>query len=87
MPTQRQLFHKRQILIAVLWPSLLTAGCATVGFFTLFDPWSLVVPAPLDSLSRTGAYSVGFFIFWAITTVSSYFSCYFYRTNISGKIR
>ena len=52
---------KTALIISILWPSFLTACGATAVFFTLFDPWSLQVPPPLDDLSRIGAYTVGFF--------------------------
>ena len=87
MPTERQLFRNRQVAIAVLWPSFLVAGVVTIVFFVFFDPWTLDVPPPLDSLSRMGAYSVGFFIFWLLTASSSFLSCYFYRTNLINKYR
>jgi hypothetical protein len=48
----------------ILWPSFLAAGAAEVLFFTATDP------ADFD-LSRTAAYTVGFFFFWALAAGSS----------------
>lgn len=60
--------------IAVLWPSFLVAGLETVVFFTLFDPQNVF--AEYD-ISRTGAYSVGFFLFWGFTILPCIFTMYF----------
>jgi hypothetical protein len=46
---------------SVLWPSFLTAGVATVAFFANVDPEGLRL-----------AYTVGFFMFWAVTATSSF---------------
>jgi len=50
-----------QIWIAILWPSFLVAGLETIVFFTLFDPNFVFAEY---EISRTGAYSIGFFLFW-----------------------
>ncbi len=67
-----------QRVIAVLWPSFLVAGAATVMFFTAFDPHDLA-----DLLSRgassTAIYSIGFFFFWSLTVSACALSCYFQR--------
>ena len=48
----------------ILWPSFLAAGAAEVLFFTAFDPAEL-------ELSRTVAYTAGFFLFWTLAAASS----------------
>lgn len=63
-----------QKVIAVFWPSFLTAGFATIVFFTAFDPTQLF---PEYEFTRLGMYSMGFFIFWLITGISSGLSLYF----------
>ncbi len=68
-----------QRISAVLWPSFLLAGAATVVFFTLFDPLDLLGCEGEPPLSRTGAYSVGFFLFWLLTASSSLATVYFLR--------
>lgn len=65
-----------QKIIAVLWPSFLTAGVATVVFFTAFDPWELDL---LGGATRLGAYTAGFFLFWLLTATTSLLTMYFQR--------
>jgi len=65
-----------QQVIAVLWPSFLTAGAAVIIFFTLFDPLELF---PHLEVSRMGCYTLGFFAFWALTAGTSILTCYFQR--------
>lgn len=62
-----------QKIIAVLWPSFIIAGMATIGFFTFFDPVQLL---HLE-VSNEAAYSTGFFIFWLLTLSSSLLTLYF----------
>ena len=70
---------KTQKIIAVLWPSFLTAGLATALFFTAFDPQELLRQTRFADVSRLGAYSVGFFLFWLLTASSCILTCYFRR--------
>jgi hypothetical protein len=65
-----------QKVIAVLWPSFLVAGIETVVFFTLFDPLFVLQEY---SITRVGAYSIGFFLFWAFTMIPSMLTLYFVR--------
>ena len=67
---------KIQVIAAMLWPSFLTAGAATVLFFTAFDP--VYVFSEYD-IGRMGAYSVGFLLFWALTASSCALSILFLR--------
>ncbi len=71
--------NKTQQIISVLWPSFLTAGLATSLFFTAFDPRELLSQTRFAETSRLGAYSVGFFLFWALTASSCILTCYFAR--------
>lgn len=68
-----------QRIIAILWPSFLTSGIATVLFFTAFDPQHLLLDTRFAEMSRIGAYTIGFFMFWLLTTITSSLSCYFQR--------
>lgn len=68
-----------QKCVAVFWPSFLTAGVATVLLFAVFDPIDVLVCAGIPEFSRIGAYSIGFFFFWAVTAVSCLLSMYFSR--------
>jgi len=59
--------------IWILWPSFLVAGVAEVLFFTVFDPREL-------GASRPVAYTVGFFLFWALAAASSAFTCFLQKS-------
>jgi cytosine/uracil/thiamine/allantoin permease len=70
---------KIQRVIAIMWPSFLMAGAATILFFTAFDPQALLMDTRFADLSRLGAYTIGFFLFWALTAASCLLTCYFQR--------
>ncbi len=58
---------------AVLWPSFLTAGVATVAFFANVDPEGLRLASFPDwEIGREVGYTIGFFMFWAVTAASSF---------------
>ena len=65
-----------QKLIAIFWPSFLVAGIETIVFFTFFDP--LYVFTDYD-VSRLGAYSIGFFLFWFFAIIPCVLTMYFAR--------
>lgn len=68
-----------QKVAAILWPSFLTAGLATVLFFTAFDPReiALCMGKNLQGDIRLASYTIGFFLFWALTSLSCVLTCYF----------
>lgn len=68
-----------QRVIAVLWPSFLTAGVATILFFTAFDPQLILAVSGYGEVSRMAGYTIGFFIFWLLTASSCALTCYFQR--------
>ena len=68
-----------QKIIAVLWPSFLTAGVATILFFTAFDPQLLMAVGGYEQISRLGGYTIGFFLFWLLTSCTCVLTCYFQR--------
>ena len=68
-----------QRVIAVLWPAFLVAAAATVVFFTAFDPKDLLAGRGGPEVSRLGAYTIGFFLFWMLAALSSLLTCYFQR--------
>ncbi len=70
---------KIQKIIAVFWPSFLTAGLATIFFFTAFDPQLMMQLAGYTEISRMAGYTVGFFLFWALTASTCALTCYFRR--------
>jgi len=73
-----------QRIVAVLWPSFITAGIATILFFTAFDPSIIFVEY---NITRIGAYSSGFFMFWLFGAVTSASTCFFLRPCDSFNIR
>lgn len=68
-----------QQFASIVWPSFLTASLATVVFFTVFDPNELAMIGGFPGLSRSGGYTIGFFCFWLLTTLSSTLTAYFRR--------
>ncbi|MGE5522568.1 MAG: hypothetical protein ACM3SS_02555 [Rhodospirillaceae bacterium] len=65
----------------ILWPAFVVGAIANAVFYTLFDPLELDMSWAGISVSRTGAYTVGFFAFWAIAASSSAFTCFLQRTS------
>ena len=68
-----------QKVIAILWPSFLTAGVATILFFAYFDPQLLMQVSGYGEISRMGGYTIGFFLFWMLTSITCVMTCYFQR--------
>ena len=68
-----------QRAIWVLWPSFIVGGIAEGIFFTLFDPMDLHLFGEPLGLSRTAAYTIGFFAFWLLAAASSAFTCLLQR--------
>lgn len=54
----------------VLWPSFLAACLGEMLFFAMFDPEELVMSWQTPQPSRIAVYSVGFFFFWFLATLS-----------------
>lgn len=79
MTENRQDIPTIQKVIAVLWPSFLTSGLATILFFTAFDPEILSLSSGYGEITRLGGYSIGFFLFWLLTSVTGAMTCYFQR--------
>lgn len=77
MSSDAQQIPNKQKIIAVLWPSFLTAGVATIFFFTVFDPQLLMAVAGYEQISRLGCYTIGFFLFWILTSSTCVLTCYF----------
>lgn len=55
---------------AVLWLSFLLAAVATGIFFSAIDPEELRFCVTFPEVSRIGAYTIGFFLFWLLTAAS-----------------
>lgn len=60
-----------QILMQVLWPAFLMAIVAEGVLFSMVDPHELVIVGAHLADSREAAYTVGFFVFWALFACSS----------------
>ena len=67
-PPEYELYRRIGV---VVWVSFVTAAIATALFFAIFDPLVIMGQAtyPLD-WSRTASYSVGFFLFWILTSAT-----------------
>lgn len=63
------MFAKRMMWIA--WPAFLVAGLLEMLVFGLVDPQDMHWFGHPLALSRQGVYTVAFFVFWALTMVSS----------------
>jgi hypothetical protein len=76
-----RLIPRSQQMISILWPSFITAILASGAFFSAFDPRDLL-PFDLDiEVSPLAAYSIGFFLFWIISAISSAGTLYFAISN------
>ena len=68
-----------QRISSILWPSFITAGIANSFFFTLFEPDALLYAAGYSSMSNIAVYSIGFFMFWLLTSSSCVMTSYFMK--------
>ena len=72
-----------QRVIAILWPSFITAGIATILLTTAFDPEVIFVDY---DVSRLGVYSLTFFVFWLFGAITAITTCFFLRPcTVVGK--
>ena len=71
------------LLAIVLWPSFLAAAVETMFFFAIFDPVDIGEGTALAALvaNHNAGYALGFFFFWAFTTLSGALSLYLVRTE------
>lgn len=60
-----------RVFMRVLWPAFLLAVIAEGVFFSMIDPHELRVVARYLNESREAAYTVAFFVFWALFACSS----------------
>ncbi|MDQ0036845.1 hypothetical protein J2W30_004620 [Variovorax boronicumulans] len=60
----------RQI-VGVLWPSFIVACAMEMLVFALVDPVSVYCGADALHMSRQGAYTTAFFVFWLMAAASS----------------
>ncbi|WMJ68650.1 hypothetical protein [Stenotrophomonas sp. 24(2023)] len=65
---------------SILWPSFIAAGLACLVFFACVDPLQLrAISFPSHAISREAGYTIGFFMFWGITALSSAITGYLLR--------
>ncbi|MGR8948578.1 MAG: hypothetical protein ACU84Q_11055 [Gammaproteobacteria bacterium] len=62
---------------AILWITFLMAGVATGVFFSMIDPFELQYCVSFPQVSRTAAYSIGFLLFWLLTSSAALLSVFF----------
>jgi len=74
-------------VIAIFWPSFLTAGLATILCFSVFDPEMMLLDTHFANASRLGAYTSGFFSFWVLTASSCALTCYFQKPCVVKNIK
>ncbi|MFA7665510.1 MAG: hypothetical protein WCY32_05260 [Burkholderiaceae bacterium] len=60
-----------RFMMQVLWPSFLMAAVAVGLVFSMIDPQELVFVGIQLADNREAAYTVGFFLFWALFAASS----------------
>jgi hypothetical protein len=65
----------------VLWPSFIAAALGEAMFFTFFDPEDLALFGEPLKLSRLAVYSVSFFLFWMLGSLSSALTCFLQRSS------
>jgi hypothetical protein len=65
-----------QRVVAILWPSFITAGIATVLFTTMLDPALIFIDY---DISRLGSYTISFFLFWSFGAITAASTCYFLK--------
>jgi hypothetical protein len=86
-PIELEVLHPRKEFNAkraiwILWPSFIVAGAAEALFFTIFDPTELQFFGEPLEVSRTGIYTIGFFLFWAIGAASAALAIFLERSPV-----
>lgn len=61
-----------QRLMWIIWPAFLAAGVMEMLVFSAFDPQDMQWSGQLAEISRTGIYSLAFFLFWAVFVGAGY---------------
>ena len=78
-PNRESEISQFQNLVSIIWPSFLVASLSTILFFAFFDPTDLGMISGYPEISRLAGYTIGFFLFWFFSAVSSSLTCYFRR--------
>lgn len=56
----------------IAWPAFVAAGVMEMLVFAAFDPQDMQWLGQGVELSRTGIYSLAFFVFWAVLMAAGY---------------
>ena len=72
-----------QRLMWTVWPAFLVAGLLELVVFGLFDPEDMHWFGQQMTFSREGVYTISFFVFWALSIVSSSLTLLL-ATNLNG---
>ena len=75
----------RQVIIALLWSSFLSAGVATVLIFAWIDPTAIFDQFGLDSDNHLSGYSLTFFFLWLIG-IANVSICLFFLRPVAHSI-
>lgn len=67
--------------MVVLWPAFLMAGIAEGVFFSLFNPQELYLLGEVVDYPPLATYTIGFFAFWALCSLSSLVSVCLWRED------
>lgn len=59
-------------LMWIVWPAFLAAGVMEMLVFAAFDPQDMQWLGQSVQLSRTGIYSLAFFVFWLVFIGAGY---------------
>lgn len=70
-PRQRRVQRIARVVMQVLWPAFLMAIIAEGIVFSMVDPHELRFVSAYLQDSRVAAYTVSFFVFWALFACSS----------------
>jgi len=65
----------------ILWPAFLVAVLATGFLIAAIDPQTIELATYPTTLSNLGAYTLGFFIVWALAAASSLTTCILRRSG------
>ena len=82
-PRTRRIRRIARIVMQVLWPAFLLTIVAEGIVFSLIDPQELRFVATYLHDSRLAAYTVSFFVFWALFACSSGIT-YFLAHGVDG---
>lgn len=65
-----------QRLMWIAWPAFLVAGVLEMMVFAVLDPLDVPWLTEGFDLSRSGLYTIAFFVFWMVTALASALSVF-----------